>query len=114
MVQVKKLNILVLASIFAAVGVLFGLQQIFAATGSLYISPGSASVQTGSNITVAVRINPGTGVDGVEASLSYDGSKREFVGIDAGGSAVGVALGAETGGGGAVINKLIVELGAGS
>lgn len=71
------------------------------AIGSLYISPGTSSVQINSNVTVAIRINPGTSVDSVEAQLQYDSSKLQFVSINDSGSAFTLPL-AQSGGGGTV------------
>ena len=102
MVQVKKINILAVTTIFAAVAVLISLQHIFAAAGSLYISPTSSSLQNGSSVKVSVRLNPGVSVDGVEARLTYDASKLEFVSIDPASSAFEVALGAQSGSNGTV------------
>jgi cohesin domain-containing protein len=98
----SKLKLGVVAAV--AVAVLGGvslLQRSLAATGQLYFSPSSASVQKDNNLTLAVRINPGTAVDGVEATVTYDQSKLQFVSVDAGGSAFPVQL-QQSGGGGNV------------
>lgn len=102
MIQANKLKFLALAGIFALISTAFGLQQIFAATGSMYITPASTSVLNGASVTVSVRINPATNIDGVEASLGYDASKLEFLSIDPSGSAFEIALGPQTGSGGTV------------
>jgi hypothetical protein len=78
------------------------LQRSLAATGQIYISPASKSLQQGSSTALAVRINPGTAVDGVEVTLSYDKAKLEFQSIDAGGSGFDTALPGNTGGNGSV------------
>lgn len=51
-----------------------------AATGRIYLSPASSSVQNGSNITLEVRIDPGVPVGGVEdVTVTFDESKLQLV-----------------------------------
>lgn len=71
-------------------------------TGNLYISPTTASVLINNNVTVDVRLTPGTTVDGVEVSLTYDATKLQFVSIDPTGSPFDIELGSQTGGSGTV------------
>jgi len=77
------------------------LQHSLAATGKIYLSPASASVLKGANVKLALRINPGTGVDGVEATVTYDQTKLQFVSVDSSGSAFPIQLG-QSGGSGTV------------
>ncbi|HTE21727.1 MAG TPA: cohesin domain-containing protein [Candidatus Limnocylindria bacterium] len=77
------------------------LQHSLAATGKIYLSPSSASVLNGSNVKLALRITPGTAVDGVEATLTYDKAKLQFVSIDSGSSAFSIQL-QQSGGNGTV------------
>lgn len=74
----------------------------FAAPYELYISPGSGEVSKGQEFDVSLRIDPGTNVDGVTATISYDASILEFVAIDASNSAFPVSL-EQIGGAGAVV-----------
>jgi hypothetical protein len=96
--KVKLGVIVALATALVGAGLL---QHSLAATGQIYLSPGSASVQNGQTTTLSVYINPGTAVDGVEATVTYDQSKLQFVSADAGGSAFPVQL-QQSGGGGSV------------
>lgn len=77
----------VIAAVLLAVSGLFGIQQAFAAVNSLYITPASASVQNGSNVTVSVRYTPpADGADTVDVDLNYDSSKLTYVGTSFAGS----------------------------
>jgi len=71
-------------------------------TGNMYVSPASGNVLINNNVTVSVRLNPGTTVDGVEATLTYDQTRLQFVSIDPNGSAFDIELGPQTGGNGTV------------
>ena len=71
-------------------------------TGSLYITPATQTVNVGTNATTTLRLNPGVGVDGVEAVVTYDQTKLTFVSVSGTGSPFDVELGAQTGGGGTV------------
>jgi hypothetical protein len=71
-------------------------------TGNLYSLPASANALLNSNVTVDVRLTPGVTVDGVDATLTYDQAKLQFVSIDPTGSPFDVELGAQTGGSGSV------------
>lgn len=74
----------------------------FAAPYEIYISPGSGDVSKGQEFDVSLRIDPGTSVDGVTATISYDTSILEFVAIDTSNSAFPVSL-EQIGGAGAVV-----------
>lgn len=50
-----------------------------AATGVIYVSPSSTSVQVGSVFSVAIRINPGTSVNAVQATMSYNASALQWL-----------------------------------
>lgn len=61
------------------------LQRITTATlasNSMYISPASASVAMNSTITVALRINPGTPVTVVQATVNFNPAQLEYVSIN--------------------------------
>jgi len=63
-----------------------------AATGLVYLSPSSASVQSGSSQTLALRINPGTAIDGVQATITYDSSMVQETAVDTASSDFGSVL----------------------
>ncbi|HTE21742.1 MAG TPA: Ig-like domain-containing protein [Candidatus Limnocylindria bacterium] len=71
-------------------------------TGNLYLSPATTSVLVNGQFTVALRLTPGTTVDGVEATLTYDVARLQFVSMNATGSPFDVELGAQAGGSGTV------------
>lgn len=74
------------------------LQHTLAAPGQFSIT-GAGSVQNGNNITVGVRVNPGTAIDTIDATLTYDQSKLQFVSVNSGGSAFPYELPGSGGGG---------------
>ncbi len=82
----KKLHLVVSGAILAVLGLAIGFSGVFAATGSIYLAPATVSVQKDSNVTVAVRINPGTNVDGVEANLTFDTTQLKFIGFNSAGT----------------------------
>ncbi len=52
-------------------------------SGTLYMNPGSSSVTTGGNFTLAVRENSGsTSVNAVQANITFDPTKLQYVGVD--------------------------------
>jgi hypothetical protein len=63
-----------------------------AATGVVYLSPSSSSVQVGNTASLALRINPGTTVDGVQATISFDTSTLQETSVDTSSSAFPVTL----------------------
>lgn len=73
--------------------------QVFAGTGIIYIYPGSSSLQVGSSETLALRINPGTTVDGVQATVSYNAAYLRLNSVDTSGSPFSVQLQKSYGGG---------------
>lgn len=94
----KSLVALVAVSVFAVVLLL---PNFVSAVGSLYLSSSASTLQNGQSVSVSVRLNPGTDVSGVEATVTYDQSKLQYVSTDANGSAFDVGL-LSTGGGGTV------------
>ena len=68
-------------------------------TGLIYLSPGSSSVQSGSSVSFSLRINPGTTVDGAQATISYDTSKLQETSVDISSSAFPVPIQKTVGGG---------------
>ena len=73
----------------------------FAAAPEMYLTPASNSVAVNSNFTVTLRVNPGTNIDGVDATITYDATKLQYVSTDFAGSAFNTAL-TSTGGSGTV------------
>ena len=63
-------------------------KQSQAATGAtMYVSPDTASVATGSTLSVSIRENSGTeAVNSVQSSLTYDPNNLQFVSITEGGA----------------------------
>lgn len=71
-----------------------------AAAGEIYLSPSSASVQVGNQITLGLRINPGVSVNAVQATINYDASDLQFVSLSL--SAFPTCV-QDSGGGGSVV-----------
>lgn len=72
--------------VFAVIGVTL-LIRSFAAGERVYLSPATNSVQTGSDVTVSLRLDAGTGVNGVDITVDYDQTKLQFKSIDGAASA---------------------------
>jgi hypothetical protein len=83
----RKLGVGILALGLAVSASIFGLQQALAATGSIYVTPASNSVQVGNSFTVSVRISPGTTVDSVQGTVGFDASKLQLVSVNTASSA---------------------------
>jgi len=85
--------------------VVLGVYVVFrvgAASQQLYLSPSSASVNIGQNITLAVRENSGTDpVNAVQANLTYNPAQLQFVAVDYTNSAFSLQA-SSSGGGGSV------------
>lgn len=78
---------LVLALLLSGAGLLFGTAS--AASAQIYVSPASSGVQSGSNVTVAVRANTGgSNADTAQVTLTYDPSKLTFVSVSTSGSPI--------------------------
>ncbi len=75
------------------------MQPALAATGVIYITPGSSSLQVGSSETLSLRITPGTTVDGVQATVSYNPGLLQLNSVDTSGSPFTVPLQKSSGGG---------------
>ncbi|HSX00242.1 MAG TPA: cohesin domain-containing protein [Patescibacteria group bacterium] len=89
--HIKSLRFVLVAIIFAFVGGFWIRQSTHAASGQIYLSPSSASVQIGNNVTVAFRVT-GTALYGAEGTIHYDTNKLQLVGQDVSGSAFTVTL----------------------
>ena len=58
-----------------------------ALSGSMYLTPASSTVASGSNVTLSLRENSGTtSVNAIQANLTYDTSKLQYVSVDATGA----------------------------
>jgi len=75
----RKIKAFVACSVIMAMTVFLWTGHSSAAGGLLYLSPSSSSVQVGSNLTLQLRINPGTTINSVEATISYDPSALSFI-----------------------------------
>lgn len=69
-----------LAAAIVAVVVAVGLQQpLPAKTGDIYLTEKSATVKKDGDVSFTLRITPGTAIDTVTATLSYDKSLLQYV-----------------------------------
>jgi hypothetical protein len=89
----KKVVLSVFSAAFVLVGGSVFVQSALAATGQLYITPASASVQKDSNVSVNVRLNPGGNTDTVTVTVGYDPSKLRYVSTDYSGSPYNTQVG---------------------
>lgn len=95
-------RLLIFIILFALVGTVILIRSFAASANQIYLSPDVISVQNGDNVTVAVRISPDTsGVDSVEATISYDQTKLQYVSQESTNSPFAVQF-AATGGNGTV------------
>ncbi len=98
-IQTGVLSLVVAAVVVAGAYVV---SHSFADTNQLYLSPSSGTVLQGNTVSVAIHEDSGTtGVNAVQANLSYDPAEFEFESIDASNSAFGVEA-ESTGGNGTV------------
>ena len=79
----KKTKVLFAALYTLALVAPLVLTRSVLALGSVYLSPSSASVAHGSNLTINLRINPGTAVTVVQAVVNFDPAKLQYVSLDA-------------------------------
>jgi hypothetical protein len=85
-------------STISIVMLVFGLSSVltvnyaFAATGRIYLTPSASSIKKDETVTVSVRITPGTTVDSVQGTLTYDTSRLQFVSVNTAGSAFSAEL----------------------
>jgi hypothetical protein len=85
----KSLAVFLMAVVVVVGG--YMVAKSHAATNQLYLSPSSGNVIEGNNVDVAVRMDSGTDpVNAVQANLTYDPTKLQFVSISAAGSAFGL------------------------
>lgn len=98
----KLITHALIGSILLGLVTFFGAVPVYSAEGTLYLSPASKTVNVGSNVTIAIRVDSkGTNINAVQANLSYPTGKLGFVSISAEGSAFPIQL-ENSGGGGSV------------
>lgn len=99
----KKIYVLLFVLLFAVIGVYtLVMTNADAGPGTMSLTPTSASVNLGATTTVTIMAESGSvPVNAVQADLTYDATKLDFVSVDTTGSAYGLAVQA-TGGNGKV------------
>jgi chitodextrinase len=94
-----KLQLLMIAGVVAVSGAYMA-TRIFAASGSITILPATATVNIGDTVTVSVRENSSTDtVNAVQANISYDPTRFQYVSVDETGSAFGLVALTQNGAG---------------
>jgi len=87
----KQLRTRTLLRLFAVLAValigLYTLLPTLAATGRLYLTPATITVAKDAEVRVALRIDPGTEINGAGGELTYDAGKLELTGLDDTGTA---------------------------
>jgi len=81
-------RIAIISSAFLASGSIWALNTVpvAAAANQLYLSPASVTVQKDDSFSVSLRVNPGTAIDTVTASIGFDSSQLTLQGVDCSGS----------------------------
>jgi len=90
--RLKYLKLPLATALFVATGGVWLLHSASAATGQIYLTPASPSVQNGSNVAFDLRVNPGVAINSVEATVHYDTSKLTYVSVDVTSSAFSYPL----------------------
>ncbi|MEO6513324.1 MAG: fibronectin type III domain-containing protein [Candidatus Saccharimonadales bacterium] len=101
----NRINALIAAVVVIAVGVVgtVMLATHAAGVGVLSLTPATANVSLGSNVVVTITENSSTtSVNAIEADLTYDQTKLQFVSIDTSTSPFNGLVARATGGGGTV------------
>ena len=101
----RRLNALIAAVVVIAVGVVGTvlLATKAAGVGTLTLTPATGNISLGSNVTVTITENSSTtAVNAIEADLTYDQTKLEFVSIDTSTSPFNGLVARATGGNGTV------------
>jgi len=84
---IKLLTLSIVTVLFAAIAMNQVMPTRAAGSATMYLSPASGSVESGSNITLSVYENSGSEpVNTVKSAVNYDASKFDYVSIDASGS----------------------------
>src|SRR5712691_9790796 len=79
-------KIAAITAVLLLVGAVINPPKVLASTGTIYLSPPSQSIQNGNSVTLNLRVTPGTAIDTVSASVSYDASKLSLTGVSCPGS----------------------------
>jgi len=92
-------GVLALALFSSTILQLFTGMAFAAGANTVYISPSTTSVTTGSTVTVSLRVNAATaaaggydGIDGIDATLNFSGSLLQTPSVDPTGSAFSTGL----------------------
>lgn len=91
-IRIQEVILAAVVSVLVAGAALYTITSSKAAAGKLYLASSASSVQKDATQKVTIRLNPGTAVDGVEATMTYDASKLAYVSIDTSSSAFSVQL----------------------
>jgi len=63
------------------VGCLGFSRSVHAATGTMYLTPATSNLGNGAETVLALRISPGTPINGVQAEIGYDPAKLQLVSV---------------------------------
>jgi len=83
--RLSRLQVILAVLLVGIVGS-YALVRSFASTGSIYLSPATTNVVQGKPVALSLRINPGGNVDAVQATVTYDPTKLQFVSVSNTGS----------------------------
>jgi chitodextrinase len=85
-----KLQFVLVAAVVAVSGI-YMVSRIFAASASMTLIPSATSVNIGDTVSITVRENSSTDtVNAVQANVSYDTTRLQYLGVDDTGSAFGL------------------------
>lgn len=82
----NSITIGIVAAVFVAISGIGLYRMVSAAGGSIYLSPSSKSVEKGSTVSFAVRVNPGGDIDTVNVKITYDSTKLQYISYSNSGS----------------------------
>lgn len=105
----KKLTAAFVALAITVSGGVLAFNTAQAATGKLYLTPASPNVNYGKNVTLNLRLTPGTAVNGVTASVTFDTAKLKYVSINTSSSAFPIQLSQKVSGGTITLDRGILN-----
>jgi len=105
----KKLTAAFVALAITVSGGVLAFNTAQAATGKLYLTPASPNVNYGKNVTLNLRLTPGTAVNGVTASVTFDTAKLKYVSINTSSSAFPIQLSQSVNGGTITLDRGILN-----
>lgn len=80
--------------------------KAFAASATVYVSPGTSTITKGSSVTVAMRVNLGSDpANAVEARLNFDSSKLQYSSHSFGGSPFDIGIAPSIGGSSITVSR---------